>query len=363
MGEVYLAEDTKLDRQIALKVLIDEVANDEDRVRRFVQEAKASSALNHPNILTIYEIGEFKNSRYIATEFIKGKTLRDRVSREPLTLRESLEVILQVTAALGAAHEAGIIHRDIKPENIMIREDRLVKVLDFGLAKLWGPANGSQATTLPQMNTHPGMLLGTVAYMSPEQARGHKLDPRSDIFSLGIVMFELFTGQRPFDGEGHLDLISSILKDEAPTLRQISPEMPRQLERIVDKSLRKDRDHRYQHVRDLYIDIEDLLSEMKLEESQSKLLQTRGAAPHCQQTPVTPRLTSPPAYPERAGSHFCTRFSLPSLPPASSEPSGIFALLLSPALLPAHTKSPKSPPGTVRPANLFSTARFSPTAK
>ena len=265
MGEVYLAEDMNLERKVALKVLIADLANDKDRVRRFEQEAKSASALNHPNILTVFEVGAFENTRYIATEFVRGKTLRDRMAGGPMDLAEMFAVTLQVTAALCAAHEAGIVHRDIKPENIMIRDDGLVKVLDFGLAKLVSTTADSAETTLHQINTHPGMLIGTAAYMSPEQARGQKLDPRSDIFSFGIVMFELFTGQRPFAGEGHLDIISSILKDEPPTLRQVSPDLPRQLERIVDKSLRKDRDHRYQHVKDLQIDLEDLRDELSQE--------------------------------------------------------------------------------------------------
>lgn len=271
MGEVYLADDTKLERQVALKILLPDVASDDERVRRFVQEAKAASALNHPNILTVFEVGSSDGLRYIATELIRGKTLRDRMRSDPLKLSEALEITLQVAAALGAAHEAGIIHRDIKPENIMIRDDGLIKVLDFGLAKLSGMAAESVDTTLPQFSTNPGTLVGTVAYMSPEQARGRKLDPRSDIFSLGIVMFELFTGKRPFDGEGHLDLISSILKDEPLALRQVSPGLPRHLERIVEKTLRKDRNHRYQHVRDLHIDIEDLRDELRFE---AKLNQT-----------------------------------------------------------------------------------------
>ncbi len=274
MGEVYLAFDSKLERQVALKVLRDKAADDDESIRRFIQEAKAASALNHPNILTVYEIGEFENCRYIATEFIKGITLRERMNGEHFKLGESFEIVLQVAAALSAAHEAGIIHRDIKPENIMLRGDGLVKVLDFGLAKLSHPEAESHAATLAQINTEPGMLMGTAAYMSPEQARGRKLDARSDIFSLGTVMFELFTGKRPFLGESHLDLISSILRDDAPALRQIAPDLPRQLERIVDKSLRKDRDHRYQHVRDLHIDIEDLRDELKLEETLNRTLET-----------------------------------------------------------------------------------------
>ena len=265
MGEVYLAEDTNLDRLVALKVLLPDLANDEDRVRRFEQEAKAASALNHPNILTVFEVGVFENTRYIATEFVRGLTLRDRMKRGSMNLGEMFAVTLQVTAALCAAHEAGIVHRDIKPDNIMIRDDGLVKVLDFGLAKLITTSVDSGDTTLAQINTHPGMLIGTAAYMSPEQARGLKLDARSDIFSLGIVMFELFTGKRPFDGESHLDIISSILKDQHRSLREAAPDLPEQLERMMDKTLRKDRDHRYQHVKDLQIDLEDLRDELDLE--------------------------------------------------------------------------------------------------
>jgi serine/threonine protein kinase len=270
MGEVYLAEDTKLGRHVALKVLLPEVSGDKDRVRRFIQEAKAASALNHPNILTVYEIGNFDGSEYIAAEFIKGTTLREKMRAERLRLLDALEIALQTTAALDAAHQTGIVHRDLKPENIMIRDDHLVKVLDFGLAKLVPTETRSVMTTLPQLNTQPGVLIGTVAYMSPEQARGRPIDPRSDIFSFGIVLFELFAGRRPFDGESHLDLISSILKDEAPLLRQVAPDMPRELERIVEKTLRKDREHRYQHVRDLHIDLEDLRDEIKFESKLNK---------------------------------------------------------------------------------------------
>ncbi|MGE3467559.1 MAG: serine/threonine protein kinase, partial [Pyrinomonadaceae bacterium] len=230
MGEVYLANDTKLDRKVALKVLTAEVAADEERVRRFVQEAKAASALNHQNILTIFEIGTFEGSHYIATELIDGKTLRDRKRSGDLSLTEAVRIALQAAAALAAAHDAGIIHRDIKPENIMIREDKLVKVLDFGLAKLtekYADTAAPEDATKAQMNTEPGVVMGTVNYMSPEQARGRALDARSDIFSLGIVMYELFGGQRPFQGESNVDVISSIIKDEPAPLRQLAPNIPR----------------------------------------------------------------------------------------------------------------------------------------
>lgn len=268
MGEVYLAEDKELGRLVALKVLLSEVAANEDRVQRFIQEAKAASALNHPNILTVYEIGDENGSRFIATEYIEGDTLREHWHSRKLTLIQMLDIAIQVAAALNAAHGAGIVHRDIKPENIMVREDGLTKVLDFGLAKLTekrAETASSEDDTRVQLNTKPGIIMGTAAYMSPEQARAQVLDPRSDIFSFGIVMFEMFTGKRPFEGEESVDLISSILKDEPPALRQISADMPRQLERIIDKTLRKDRGQRYQHVKDLYIDLEDLRDEIKFE--------------------------------------------------------------------------------------------------
>lgn len=268
MGEVYLATDTRLDRQVALKVLLDDVSDDADRVERFVREAKAASALNHPNILTVFEIGTFGTSHYIATEFINGKTLRERIISGSVDVNEALGIALQIAAALGAAHAAGIIHRDIKPENIMVRDDGFVKVLDFGLAKLIEErpeiANSEDATKV-QFNTKPGLVIGTVAYMSPEQARGQTVDAQSDIFSLGIVLYELFGGRRPFAGESSVDLISSILKDDPPPIRQLSPFLPRQLERIIDKTLRKDKAYRYQHIKDLEIDLADLREELKLE--------------------------------------------------------------------------------------------------
>ncbi|MBP9109628.1 MAG: serine/threonine-protein kinase [Pyrinomonadaceae bacterium] len=280
MGEVYLAQDTKLERQVALKVLLDEVAGDEERVRRFVQEAKAASALNHPNILTVYEIGEFDYTRYIATELIKGETLRDRLRGEPMTLREVLDVAMQVAAALNAAHSAGIVHRDIKPENIMLRDDGIVKVLDFGLAKLTatpvGPADSEDATRA-QVNTRPGVVMGTVLYMSPEQARGKETDARSDIWSLGVVIYEMLAGATPFVGETANDSIAAILAKEPPPLDEATPP---ELRRIVRKSLQKQTDERYQTVKDLLLDVKNLKPELEFSEEleRSSVPQSTGSS-------------------------------------------------------------------------------------
>ena len=265
MGEVYLAEDVELDRQVALKVLLPEVADSEDRVRRFIQEAKAASALNHPNILTVYEIGSFENTRFIATELIKGHTLHERLRNEELTLRETLDVGLQVAAALSAAHGAGIVHRDIKPDNIMLRDDGLVKVLDFGLAKLSvrrAVTTGSEDATRKPL-TNPGVVMGTVSYMSPEQARGKEIDGRSDIWSLGVVLYEMLTGQTPFAAETMNDSIAAILTKDPPAL---PPGAPPELQRIIRKTLQKSADERYQTVRDLQLDLKNLKRELEFSE-------------------------------------------------------------------------------------------------
>src|SRR6266404_4592458 len=202
MGEVYLAQDTKLDRKVALKILPADVAAHPDRMKRFVQEARAASSLNHPNIITIHEIGETASGHFIGTEFIDGETLRERMSRGGVELSDTLDIVLQVASALTAAHGAGIVHRDIKPENIMLRRDGIVKVLDFGLAKLVEQTPlDAEAETRMQVQTQAGMIVGTVTYMSPEQARGVEVDARTDVFSMGVVMYEMLAGQSPFAGE------------------------------------------------------------------------------------------------------------------------------------------------------------------
>ena len=267
MGEVYLAQDTTLGRKIALKLLPADFTIDQERVRRFQMEARAASALNHPNIITIYEIGQLDNRHFIATEFIEGRTLRQLARDKKLTFNQVLEIGTQVAAALGAAHRAGIIHRDIKPENIMLRPDGYVKVLDFGLAKLTehDSSADSAARTLEQLDTVPGMVLGTAKYMSPEQARGLSVDGRSDIFSLGVVLYEIVAGRAPFEGETNSDLIASILKVDPPPLTEYSPDAPVELQRIVSKALSKDKETRYKNVDDVLSDLKSLKQELELE--------------------------------------------------------------------------------------------------
>jgi eukaryotic-like serine/threonine-protein kinase len=265
MGEVYLALDTKLDRRVAIKFLHDEFSKDTDKLNRFIQEAKAASALNHPNILTVHEIGEVDGKNYIATELIDGKTLREHLSyKEALPLNTILKIGIQVADALSAAHQAGINHRDIKPENIMIRTDGYAKVLDFGLAKLSEPktiATGSEDATRAQVNTTPGMVMGTASYMSPEQARGKITDARTDLWSLGVVLYEMIARKVPFAGETINHTIVAILEKEPVLLENAPPE----LQRIVRKALTKDVDMRYQSARDLLIDLKNLRRDLDIQ--------------------------------------------------------------------------------------------------
>jgi eukaryotic-like serine/threonine-protein kinase len=271
MGDVFLARDTKLDRQVAIKFLNEKFSKEETLLNRFIQEAKAASALNHPNILTVYEIGENDGAHYISTEYIDGKTLRDRM-RSRLTFDETLSIMIQTAEALSAAHKAGIVHRDIKPENIMVRSDGYVKVLDFGLAKLTELNSGDgEEETKKLVKTNPGVVMGTVTYMSPEQARGKPTDARTDVFSFGVVLYEMLTGKVPFAGETVTDILSSIISAEPTPVTSLAPHLPRELQRIVQKTLRKKRDHRYQSTHDLLVDLKDLRDELQLE---AKLDQT-----------------------------------------------------------------------------------------
>jgi Serine/threonine protein kinase len=221
MGEVYLAQDTKLDRKVALKILPPTLAEDTDRMSRFVREAKLASALNHPNIITIHEIGEIDGVHFIATEYIEGETLTAQLQRESPSLKSTLEIGLQVASALDVAHRAGIVHRDIKPDNIMVRHDGIVKVLDFGLVKLTATDRSEvdrEAETKLQVKTSMGVIMGTVAYMSPEQARGQEIDARTDIWSLGCVLYQMLTHQQPFQGETMVDVWANIINQEPASI-------------------------------------------------------------------------------------------------------------------------------------------------
>src|ERR1043165_2871869 len=268
MGEVYLAEDKRLGRKVALKLLPVSFTTDDDRLRRFEQEARAASALNHPNIITIYEITKAAGSHVIATEFVEGETLRSRLNHSALSLAETLNIAMQVADALSAAHKAGIIHRDIKPENIMLRPDGYVKVLDFGLAKLSEQATPAVAAEAPtiQVRTGSGIVIGTAGYMSPEQARGLGVDHRSDIFSLGAVIYEMLARRKPFEGDTPSDTLAAILKTAPPPLSRIAQGVPAELVRIVNKSLRKDREERYQVVKDLWLDLKALKQELEFQD-------------------------------------------------------------------------------------------------
>lgn len=274
MGEVYLAQDLKLGRQIALKLLPAAFTRQQERVRRFEQEARAASALNHPNIVTIHEIGQTDSLHFIATEFVDGETLREHMANTRMTIGEVLDVAAQVASALQAAHEAGIVHRDVKPENVMLRRDRIVKVLDFGLAKLaphQAVAVDPQAPIRSMVKTNPGMVMGTIRYMSPEQARGAEVDARTDIWSLGVVLYEMVSGRAPFKGETPSHVIVSILENEPPSLTG-DAEVPAELERIVAKALSKERAERYQTAGDLALDLKSLKEELEVE---SRLKQFR----------------------------------------------------------------------------------------
>src|SRR5262245_52979606 len=294
MGEVYLSEDERLGRKVAIKLLLADFTADAERLSRFEQEARAASALNHPNIITVHEIGEATieggNRRYIVTEYVEGETLRQRMNGEPqqrLNLSEAIDVASQIAAALSAAHQAGIAHRDIKPENVMVRSDGIVKVLDFGLAKLTegqgggepegqedGEAEGqrddgwmlspSLRLSVSPSLTGAGAVMGTPRYMSPEQARGEKVDVRTDIFSLGVTLYEMITGRQPHAGENPGEMIAAILHDEPHPLAEYAPEAPPELQRLVGKALRKNREERYQVVKDLLLDLKGLKQDLEL---------------------------------------------------------------------------------------------------
>src|SRR6266496_3142099 len=260
MGEVYLARDELLGRKVALKFLPEHLTANETQLSRFKIEARTASALNHPNILTVHEICAEGNRHFIATEFIEGMTLRALLRRGRMDLRDALEIAVQVASALAAAHEAGVVHRDIKPENIMVRPDGYAKVLDFGIAKLNErlASDLDEVGTTAVLQTRPGLVLGTAHYMSPEQARSQKVDARSDIWSLGVVLYEMVGGSPPFRGETPSDCIASILTTEPPSLSGVLPDVPPQLESILQKALHKNSDERYQTIKEMLADLRNL---------------------------------------------------------------------------------------------------------
>ena len=278
MGEVYLARDERLGRKAALKLLPDSLTTDETQLNRFKNEARSASALNHPNILTVYEIGAEGTRQFIATEFIEGVTLRASIARGRMSPHAALEIAVQVASALAAAHEAGVVHRDIKPENIMLRPDGYAKVLDFGIAKLTEQRLASDdhaIETTAALQTRPGLVLGTARYMSPEQARGQKVDTRSDIWSLGVVLYEMVGGSPPFRGETPSDCIAAILTTEPPPLSGVLPDVPLKLESILQKALRKNSDERYQTIKEMLVELRILKGEL---ETESSLPQTTARA-------------------------------------------------------------------------------------
>jgi serine/threonine protein kinase/tetratricopeptide (TPR) repeat protein len=253
MGEVYLAHDGKLNRRVAVKLIAKELARDADRLQRFRQEAYAASSLNHPNIVVVHDFGELDGRPFIVTELVEGVTLRERLKGGPLPIRDAIEIALQVTGALAAAHARGLIHRDIKPENVMLRPDGYVKVLDFGLAKLARaePPAGEASTSL----TQPGQAAGTPSYMSPEQARAEPVDARTDVFSIGAVLYEIVTGRLAFSGESPAVIFAGILGETPPPPTRLNPNIPPELERLVTKALEKDREVRYQSVAEMRADL------------------------------------------------------------------------------------------------------------
>ena len=274
MGEVYLAEDIRLNRKVALKLLPPHFTVNPDRVRRFEREARAASALNHPNIVTIYEIGQSNTTHFIATEFVDGKTLRQLINEKPFTLTETLNVSMQVAEALSGAHAAGIVHRDVKPENIMIRPDGYVKILDFGLAKLTEQqATDADLETPTLLQTNPGLVMGTVQYMSPEQARAKNVGVGTDIWSLGIVMYELLAGHVPFSGETPSHVMVSLMENKLPPLKDHA-NVPEELDRFVTKALRKNRKERYQTAAQLARDLRGLKQKLQLDSDGNEWLKT-----------------------------------------------------------------------------------------
>ncbi|REJ79315.1 MAG: hypothetical protein DWQ47_00815 [Acidobacteria bacterium] len=285
MGIVYLAQDTKLDRKVAIKFLPSDSSQDKEKLQRFVQEAKAASALNHPGILTIYEIGEAEGSTYIASEYIGGIDVGTFARERKISLEKALDIAIQIVTALKAAHDSGIVHRDIKPDNVMIREDGIIKILDFGLAKLLEKRSGGEKAvkTGPDSetmiadagkgpSTTPGMVMGTVNYMSPEQARGRDVDQRTDIFSVGALLYEVLTRKRAFDGDNTSDAIAAVLMKDPVPITELNPEIPNRLQEIVEKCLQKDKKERFESSKELLDELTRLKRHLQIEEIEKTIL-------------------------------------------------------------------------------------------
>jgi serine/threonine protein kinase len=275
MGEVYLAKDTRLDRRVALKLFPAEFAQDSARLKRFEQEARATSALNHPNILTVYDIGDHEGAPFIVAELLEGEELREQLNGGALPVRKAIEYAEQIAAGLAAAHEKGIVHRDLKPENLFVTKDGRVKILDFGLAKLRPPQHGVVDTDAPTQKrlTDPGVVMGTVGYMSPEQVRGQETDHRSDIFAFGVILYEMLSGQRAFRGASAIEVMNAILKEEPPELGETNTKISPQIEKLVRRCLEKQPERRFQTAYDLGFALESLST------SSGARLETPSASP------------------------------------------------------------------------------------
>jgi eukaryotic-like serine/threonine-protein kinase len=292
MGQVYLAHDPQLRRNVALKLLSPELTRDERGLRRFEQEARAASALNHPNILTVYEFGEVEGKYYIASEYVEGDTLRHLISKWRLGVAEATDVSIQITGALASAHARGIVHRDIKPGNLIVRKDGIVKLLDFGIAKLSDDTGANSVTSSVLSMSHSGLVMGTVRYMSPEQARGQTVDGRSDLFSLGVVMYEMISGQAPFQGETASDVIAEILKSEPTPLAISVPGLPPQFEAIVLRAMRKNRDDRFQSAGEMQKELQEFRKESEFQEKLQKSAGRTGTTPNSGTSLPTPPAAS-----------------------------------------------------------------------
>jgi eukaryotic-like serine/threonine-protein kinase len=271
MGEIYLAHDTTLNRYVAIKLLPRRFTSDEDRLRRFKQEAQIASLINHPNVLTIHGVGEENGAHYMVTEYIDGDTLRERMRHGPLPVIDAVRITLGVAEALNAAHEYWVIHRDIKPENVMLRRDGYVKVVDFGLAKLseqmlMGEKSGGR------VDTTPGMVPGSVTYVAPERLRGEAADPRADLFSLGVMAYEMLVGEPPFNGKTIFLVLNAILKAEPPPLLPRASGVPEELDRVISRLLKKQPAERYQKSSELVSELAAIQQELLFEQSYRRRL-------------------------------------------------------------------------------------------